>query len=357
MIPLNQHKALITKKILRVFSDDKGIQSGFAGFFPAQTTIEKQVGIEVERNLQKIAVDVQRCTDPVRNIFSKSTEKLFEPPFFNEAFDFAECERYDVTFGNNTNPSSSDSINMIKQSNKRIQKIKNKILRAVELQRAQILQTGIVTLTNGDNIDFKRQAASLVALSGAALWDASTGDPMKDLKDAGAFLRDEGLSTGNTLNAIMGSDAFEAFVSNELVIAEADVRRINRIDIKAPQFNNATGMAFQGKFSAGDFNVNIWTYNATYHNASNVVTKYLDANKVVVLPEDFEGMTAYAGIPAITIDKRNSQFPQFISMIESDMYLDNYLDQEKMAHWFRLRSAPLCVPVSVDRIYTIQVLA
>lgn len=356
MIPLNQHKALITKKILRVFTDEKAVQSGFAGFFPAQTTIEKQIGIEVERNLQKIAVDVQRCTDPVRNIFSKSTEKLFEPPFFNEAFDFTECERYDVTFGNHTNPSSSDALNMIKQSNKRIQKIKNKILRATELQRVQILQTGIVIFKNGDNIDYKRKAASLKVLAGAALWDAATGDPMKDLKDAGSFLRDEGLSTDNTLNAIMGEGAFEAFISNDTVIAKANLRRIDRIDVQAPQFNKASGMAFQGKFSAGDFNVNVWTYNATYHNAANVVTKYLDTENVVVLPGDFEGITAYAGIPAIKRDKANAEFSQFISMIESDMYLDNYIDQVKMAHWFRLRSAPLCVPVSIDRIYTVKVL-
>jgi len=357
MITLNQHKEIITKKILRRFSDDKGVQLGFSGFFPAELSIEKQVGIEVERNLQKLAVDVQRCTDPVRNTFSKSVEKLFEPPFYNEAFDFTGCQRYDVTFGNSTNPSSSDAINMINQTGKYIKKIENKIKRAIELQRAQVLQTGIVTLKNGDNIDFKRQANSLVALGAGARWNDATGVPNTDLKNAGIFLRDEGLSTSNTLNAIMGTVAFEAFISNAQVIKEADVRRINRIDIQAPQFDNVTGMAFQGKFSVGDFNINIWTYNATYHNDNNVVTKYLDPKKVIVLPEDFEGITAYAGIPAITRDKANAEFSQFISMIESEMYLDNYIDQVKMAHWFRLRSAPLVVPVSIDRIYTIQVLA
>ena len=44
-------------------------------------------------------------------------------------------------------------------------------------------------------------------------------------------------------------------------------------------------------------------------------------------------------------------------MIESEMHLDNYIDQVKMAHWFRLRSAPLAIPVSIDRIFTYQVLA
>lgn len=356
-ISLNQHKATITNRIIRKFSDDAPVQLGFSGFFPAQTSIEKTVGIEVERNLQRIAVDVQRCTDPVRNIFSTSVEKIFEPPYFNEAFDFTACQRYDVTFGNNTNPSTSDAINMINQTSKRMQTLRNKILRAAELQRSQVLQTGIVVLKNGDNIDYKRKATSMVALGAGARWNEATGTPLDDLATAGEFLREEGLSTDGTLNAIMGRDAYAAFMSNDQVKANADFRRINKLEIGMPQFDKATGMVFQGQIGTADYTVNLFTYNSFYTDDAGATQKYLDPKNVVILPSDFEGVTAYAGIPAITRDKANAEFSQFISVIESDMYMDNYIDPEKMAHWFRLRSAPLAIPVSIDRIYTLQTLA
>lgn len=356
MITLNQHKATITNRILRRFSDAAPVQLGFAGFFPSETTKEKMVGIEVERNMQRIAVDVQRCTDSENNKFSTYVEKLYEPPYFNEAFNFTACQRYDVTFGNNTNPSSSDAINMITQTDKKLMVLRNKILRAKELQRAQVLQTGIVTMVNGDNIDFKRQAASIVALGAGLRWNEATGVPLTDLATAGEFLREEGLSADNVLNAVMGRDAFTAFMNNAQVKAQADFRRINRIEIGMPQFDKASGMVFQGQIGTADYIVNLWTYNSFYTNAAGAQTKFLDPKKVVILPSDFEGITAHAGIAAIARDKRNAEFPEFISTIESEMYLDNYIDQQKMAHWFRIQSAALAVPVSIDRIFTYQVL-
>jgi len=355
MITLNQHRENITKLILKTFSDEAPVQLGFAGFFPSQTTIEKQVGIEVERNLQKVAVDVQRCTDPVRNIFSKSTEKLFEPPFYNESFDFTSCDRYNVTFGQRTNPSAPDAVSMINQTNKYIQKLRNKILRAIEIQRSEVLQTGIVTLKNGDNIDYKRKAASLVALTGTDVWsDSANCTPMTDIGNMAEFIREEGLSVGNEMNVIMGKTAFANFKASAQVKEEADFRRISRVDLGMPQFDKATGMVFQGQFADADYVLNVWTYNSFYTNDAGQQTKYLAADTVIVLPEDFEGITAYAGIPAIQRDKDNAEFPEFITPIESEMYLNNYIDPVKKAHWFEIASAPLAIPVSIDRIGTIK---
>lgn len=356
MITLNQHREQITKRIIASFSDDAPVKGGLSAFFPSETSIEKEVGIEVERNRQLIAVDVQRSTDPKRNTFSKSAEKLFIPPFYNESWDFTALQRYDVSFGQRTNPSPADALNMLGEASRRLQTLRNKIMRAIELQRAQTLQTGIVQLINGDNIDYKRQAAAIGAGSAAENWTAGTGKPLDDIATGCDFLREEGLSSGTTVSMILGKDAFSAFMNNAQVKERADFRRISRLDIGMPQFDGVTGLVFHGQIGTADYIVNIWTYNEFYELDNGTKTRYIDADKMILIPDDFEGKTAYAGIPAIMRDKSNAEFPEWITPIEAEMYVNNYIDPVKKAHWFEIASAPLVIPVSVDRLYTRAVL-
>ena len=138
-LTLNQHRKGITQTLIATFSDDKEPKQALASFFPSSTTSTKLVSIEVERNLQTVAVDVQRCTDPVRNIFSHSTEKIFQPPYYNESFDFTACQRYEETFAQGQAPTKIDAKFLLNDASGKIKKIKNKILRAIERQRSQVL--------------------------------------------------------------------------------------------------------------------------------------------------------------------------------------------------------------------------
>lgn len=351
-IPLNQHRAGFTQALVERFSDATDVKDGFAVFFPTKTSQTKAISIEVERMGKPIAVDVQRCTDPVRNLFSKSTEKIFVPPYFHEAFDFTSCEAYDVTFGMGVAPDATRAQTLMQSADAKLMAIKNKVKRAIQLQYSQVLTTGIVTLNTGDNIDYKRKAGSMVTKTVAAeKWTApTTSDPIADLKAGGEFLRGTGRSGSSTLNAIMGSTAFTNFKNSTKVQNEADIKNINRIDLGMPQFNDVSGLVYQGQVGAGDFTINLWTYNETYENASGVETRYLDANTVILLPEDFRGVTAYAGLPAVMGDPITGQY---IAPVEAEFLVYDVIDQVKRAWDFMVDSAPLVVPVSVDRIYTL----
>ena len=57
-LTLNQHRKGITQTLIATFSDDKEPKQALASFFPSSTTSTKLVSIEVERNLQTVAVDV-----------------------------------------------------------------------------------------------------------------------------------------------------------------------------------------------------------------------------------------------------------------------------------------------------------
>lgn len=354
-ITLNQHRKHFTQTLIARFSDNQEPKSGFSAFFPTVTTESKYVSIEVQRNKQLVAVDVQRCTDPVRNTFSHSTEKIFMPPYYNESFDFTACQRYDETFGSGNVPTKVDARFLLGSAMEEINSLKNKILRAIELQRSQVLHTGVVLLKNGDSIDYKRKAASMkdLTVSGTPWTSLSTANPAADLAAGMEFLRGTGLSGATTINAVFGAQALENFLNNESVKTSADFRRISRIDIQMPQFDNVSGMTFHGQYAAGDFIVNIWTYNETYISPVDNVTplRYLNTNTVMMVANDFVGKTAFAGVPAIMGDVLNGQY---IAPVKGEFYVRDVIDQVKMAWDYIISSAPLVVPVSVDRIYTLK---
>lgn len=357
MITLNQHKVAVTKRIIATFSDAKSPKMGLGTFFKKVTTSEKTVSIEVERNRQLVAADVQRGTDANLNTFDKYSEKLYIPPYFQEGFNFVDLDRYNVTFGNNSNPSASDALNMINQAERKLKILKSKIERAIEKQHSQALQTGIVTMVNGDNVNFNRKAGSIVAIAGGLEWDNANGLPLNDLENGAKWLRQEGLSGGAEVDCIMGAGAFREFMNNVQVTKQADIRRIDRITLSMPRLDNTTGLSFHGQIAVFDFKVNIWTYSDFYEELNGTKTPYIDDKNIVMIPQDFEGITAYAGIPAIMRDSGNAEYPEYISQIEADFYINNYIDPRKKAHMFEIASAPLAIPYSIDRLYTAQVLA
>lgn len=352
-ISLVQHRALFTQALVARFTDDKAPNMGLAAFFPTVTTRTKYLSIEVERMNQLIAVDVMRCTDPNRNTFNKSTEKVFEPPYFNESFDFTACEGYNVSFGAGMAPNGAIVDNMLGESNRYITALKRKIQRAIEKQRADVLQSGIVTIKNGDSIDYRRKAASMVTKTGANAWDqTSTATPLVDLAAGANFLRKSGLSSGNVMNVIMGETAMANFLKFDAVYKERQIfSNFRRADIGMPILNEVTGLTLYGRVAAGDFILDLWTYSDFYTDAQGVQQPYIAPNAVIMIPGDFVGKTGYAGIPTyFEEDGAKSIVP-----IEAEFLVFDIVDQQKASWDFFVRSAPLVIPVSVDRIYTLFV--
>ncbi len=355
-ISLVQHRAAITQSVIAFFQDDTTPLEGLAAFFPVKTSPDKFLSIEVRRGRQLVAVDVSRY-DANRNTFSKSTEKIFQPPYFNEFFDFTSTDRYDMTWQailSGGTPNVSDLQGLIKSGASYAVELKNKIARAKEIQRAAVLQTGIVTLVNGDSIDFKRKAASMVTKTSTATWDnATTATPLTDLAAGGTFIRQVGLTKGkNVINAIMGQNAYANFMACDQVTNGAKFyNQILRTDIGMPQMDEVTGMTYMGRIGTGDFIFNLWTYADFYEDASGNKINYIDQDTVVLLPMDFEGYTAHAGVPSIMGDATNGQV---IMPTEGEYYVRDVIDPKRLTWEFYISSSPLAIPVSIDKLYTIK---
>lgn len=343
------HKAPFKESLIAKFELEPLVRMGFGGWFPRKEHDTGVLALRVERRGALIAVDVAKCTDPVRNTFSHSKEKLFSPPYFNESFDMSACQGYYDVFTGNENPSASRMELVSNSSLSKINALRDKVERAIELMRAQIFTTGVVKLKNGDSIDYQRKAESMVVVS--TDWSDKSAGIKADIKKGMTFLREQGLSTSTAVNAIMGGDAFENLMANTELQEELNNRRTDRGSINMPQFDGATGIAFHGQISSGDFILNLFTYNETYQEtASGPFLRYLDSDTVVLLPNDFVGETAFAATPAMS----GEGIYRVPVLMKGEYVVTDIIDELKVAWEVILRSSPLAIPFSVDRIYTIK---
>ena len=183
--------------------------------FPSNTNDTRYVSIEVERDNELIAVDVVRGTGGNYNQFSKSTQKIWEPPAFEEVLFLTEFQTYSKTFGSSSQTiSQSDFDRFMNEFDSKLGKLVAKIQRKEELMCSQIMDGGIITLKNSDNIDFKRKAASQINVStrpggSGQYWDNAAATPLEDIAAGCKFIRDIGKSTGIRFKAILGDACVE----------------------------------------------------------------------------------------------------------------------------------------------------
>lgn len=356
-IPIQDARGVFTKTLVAAWDELLELQpkSFLRSFFTKKTSLSKEVSIEVIRGTEKIAADVHRGDNGNRNTFSKSAEKIFVPPFYNEYFDGTELDRYDRLFGQDASSISTPVISgMIEQALEKLNILRYKIERAYELQISQLFESGIVQLVSGDNIDYKRKAASMNVKTAPGYWTVDTVNPITDFKAGCSFLRQTGKAGDAEFVAILGQTALMALLENPF-IKHDNLTTVALIDLKMPQVS-AMGGTYHGTLSAGPYKVHLWAYPEYYDNSAGTATPYVNVDYVFLIPKTTgKFILSYASVPAIVRDTTNAEFPEFIRQMESDYYINNYIDPVGKKHVFEILSAGLAIPVSVDRIYSMKV--
>lgn len=356
MIPIIQARGVFTNMMLAAYKERIPVSGFLRSFFSSMTSDTKYVSIEVQRGTEKIAVDVLRGVAGKRNTFSKSSEKFFQPPMYNENFDATQLDRYDLVFGQNANISPATIGYLSSDVADKYIQIRDKIERAKELQAAQVFETGVVVTNQGDNIDFKRKSTSLVDLK-ANPWSTASTDVEAQLVGAAEFIRKTGKNGNPVFNLIISGTAWIALKKTNYFKDNAEYRQVKLIDINLPQAE-AFGAAYHGQITAGAYIFNVWTYDEGYEDANGTWTRYTNEKKMVIIPTmGAKFVFSHAGIPAIIRDMKNVEFPEYIKNIAGEYWMNNFIDPQAKSHTFELLSAPLAVPVTVDMIYTAQILA
>ena len=346
------HQAEFTAALVASFRDNNQDPIlGLEALFPNKVAKSKYVKVHVMRNGRKVAVDVKRCTDPNLNTFTEGKEKIILPPYFREGFDITQCEAYKYAFVRNQFGNSAAVQDLFADADEKLRLLKNKIQRAVEKMRADVLQTGILTFKSQDSIDYGRKSQSIKVVDNK--WDSAGADIIGDLTTGVEFLRNEGRSFGQEIMAICGSKALGFIINNTKLLEANDYRRANRLEITMPQAQ-AKGFTYHGRIAVGDFIVNLMTYSDTYEDKDGNAIPYIDADKVILIPSDYEGLTTYASVPALF--EEASTGAQFIGEFAGEFYQRDYVDQVVMNWMHEISSAPVVIPVSVDKMYTLKVL-
>jgi len=348
-LPLTESQGLFTKGLIAVYKEMPQVTSFLRSFFPSVEKMTKEISIAVQRGSEMVAVDVARYSDGNRNSFDKSTEKIMVPPLYHEYLNANEHRLYDQVVTAISQGNTTFFKEITSELADQLMMLKDKIERAIELQCAQVLETGVVQLANNTDIDFQRKAASLVAYNVANDFSVGTVDPYRVLKDGATFIRTKGKSQGTVYNVIMGDTVISDFMNNTIVKERADIRNFHLDQVREPQ-KNATGGVLHGRVSAGPYTFNLWTYPEYYDTklASNI--PYMNDKKLVIIPDNPKFHTAFAAVPQL-ISKAGT-IPQ------SGAYLmQTFIDEKAGSHQEHIKSAPIVVPVAIDQIYTIQTVA
>ncbi len=344
-IAVTDARGLFTKMLIDVYKERIAPLSFLRSFFPAKESFTKELSIEVQRGTEKIAVDVERGTEGNRNSFSKSTEKIFVPPYYHEYFDITHLDLYDRLMGSTGEIDDAMFTRFMEDVADKLRMVQDKIDRAYERQCAQVLETGIVTLTAGVSIDFKRKAASLRDLSGTP-WTGAN-DPYAQLIEGATFIRTKGKTRASIFDLIMGDEVLPALYNNAKFLARGPLTNINLDSTRPPQ-RDAIGGVLHGEITFGAYKGRIWTYPEFYDDSTGTATPYLNPKKIIMLPDSPRFVLGFAAVPQLltgggTVPKKGQ-------------YLVNeFVDQRKATHDIDIKSAGVAIPVAVDQIWTAQV--
>lgn len=352
-------RGLFTKKLIDVYQERTRPTGFLRSFFPNTNPAvapSAEISIEVERMFEKVASDVVRGSEGNRNTFSRSTEKIFVPPIWREYFDATQLDLYDRVLGSQGTTNENLFAALLNKVSDRLGLLQDKIERAKELQCAQVLLSGIVTIQQGLNIDFKRKAASSVDLtSTSGYWATGTNDPFPAFKAAGDFLRTVGKSADGTFDAILGDQALTDLLNNTKFTSRQNFFHMILDQVTSPA-RNSVGASLHGAITAGSYTFRLWTYPQFYDvlnddgSVSSQGVPYIDTKKVIVIPQRPRFHFAHALVPQLINEP--GQTPQ-----QAEYVLGEFTDKRKAAHDFDIQSAGLPVPVAVDQIYTMKAVA
>lgn len=343
-IPAQQFRKLFSQQVIDIYRERILPTEFLRSFFAEKISLTRFVSIEVQRGTEKVAVDVKRHTDGNLNTFDLSTEKIFEPPYYDEFIVANKHQLYDMAIGSQSETAFAE---LAQQTAEDLLDAEAKINRAFEKQCADVFETGVVALLNYTNIDFKRKAASLVDTGAGTYW-ASAVNPFLQIEQGCQFLRKVGKAQGDVFNMILGSEAWADLLNNTEFKARQALFNMALDAIAAPQ-RNAVGATYMGRMTAGSYKVDVWTYEQYYDNSSNVSTPYVNPKKFVLLPMNPRFRMSYGAVPQLI---ENGSIPQSGKFLVQD-----FIDSKRTAHEIHVKSAGLAIPVAVDQIYTRTVVA
>jgi hypothetical protein len=263
-------------------------------------------------------------------------------------------------------------ISLVNEVADRMQTLIDKITRAREYQCAQIFfNQGVVTLSNGVNIDYRRKGSTSNPSSSsnptsisdvAADYFATNNDPYAVFVKGCDFLRKTGKSGDGTFQAVIGTTGWQDLLNNTKFTDRQKLFQIKLDDVTQPN-RSAVGAVYMGTITAGSYKVQLWTYPQFYDQPaadSNGNTQgnplwiptytqvpYVPVNQCVLFPSMPRFKTVCCATPKLI------GAPGDVPVQAEYSFMDK-IDEWNATHLMAVSSAPLAIPVAVDTIYNFR---
>lgn len=355
-----QAEGLLLKSAIKKYVEQRMPTTHIRGFFARQTYDSTTISLEIMRDNDYAAVDVMRGTNGNLNEATRWSAKEILPPMYHEKFNINGLRNYERAMGEMaSSASAAQRAALANEIAMMLVKLNNKIIRAEEIQCTQALETGVVTLVNGDSIDYKRKADSLVdAANLGGYWTTTTTDIEKQLQTAGEFIREQGANSTGVLDITMSGQAWIALQKTSFFKDKANFNKVTLLSIGNPQ--NRNGANFHGQITAGSFIFNIWTYDGTYLLDVNGVatrTRLTDQTKVIITPtEGSQFELSYGAVDQIVKSSGASSVSGLqVAKGVADYYVWDNIDTNNLVHTMHMTSAPVARLITVDQVYTMKI--
>lgn len=349
---------LDTIKKVRGYQQTLPASTFLTGFFQAPSENfhnSKEIEWDIDRDDESIAVPVQGVSDGYRhNKTGDYDTKKTTPPAYKEKEVKNAFDLYDRRNGATPYDDVNFQINATNLAMKTAEKLRKKLVRALELQAAQIFTTGELSLTDDSGaviyaLDFAPKATHFPTV-GTAWSNAGTATPIADIDALCEVIRDD--SGEDAKRTIMSAKAFEEAMATTQFKERFDNQRVNLGAINPmPGQGGTRGGNYRGTIDVGSYKLDVWTYGGRYKSpqtGNNV--KYIADDKVIV---QGDGMydAHFGGFPTFGTDGRAARYlPRRLSSTEArmDMFFNSWISNNGEELHIEIASRPLLVPKSID---------
>jgi hypothetical protein len=355
-----------TIKLIDMYLEEASAPMFLSGFFrspPENFHTTEEIEFDVQRDDENVAIVIHDLTvAPRDNESTLYTNKRLKPPIFDEQGHISAYNLMARQAGQNPFASPDYAANALREAYAIFRKLELKIRRAIELMASQVLQTGVLTLTDAAGVaqytlNFQPKATHIKTVTTTWAADGATGAPLTDLADLATVVRRDGKVEPKRL--IFGDVAWPRFLANAAVQKALDVRRLE-IGNVAPE-SRGQGATFQGWCWIGHYRFELWTYDGFYkHPQTGVLTPYVHPDKVIMLGDGRLDLT-YGAIPILVApDQRVMPFlPPRISGVGRglDLTTNAWVTPNNKHVMVSAGTRPLTIPTAIDTFACLDVTA
>lgn len=350
-----------TRRMISAYYQEASPTAFFSGMFEARREnfhSSEEVEIDIVRSEEDVSIVIQDLSTGYRyNSDDLYTNKGFKPPIHKEAIGLNAFDLIKRMPGQTPFDSPDFRANIITKMFTGMRKVERKIRRSIELQASQIMQTGVVTLTDSGGsalytLDFKPKSAHFPT-AGVSWASATLAQKLADLTSLCDVIRGNGLMDPDELD--VGIDAWENLLGTTGFLDRFDARRADLGTITSMERRGGGGI-YRGVLELGNYKLDVFTYDGRYkHPQTGVSTPYLDPGKIVVRSSMARMDATFGNIPNIgsllgATGRLIPELPSRLSSAEAgmDLFTNVWMSADGEQLFGGVGARPLMIPTAID---------